>query len=288
MVQYSRQRTHFPINRWCFPSIILSEAISNKLRFTPMEDRYDQMYGYRSYLESTLSFSKAAKSDQLQIGGYYKDTANPDLQGNTVKTGTNANKGANARFKWTKGSKTVERLGQIHNELFAQKKLILSQVKLTVRLVRQYPSFVLMAKDHTHEYTISLEEAILKINIETIAEHVRLSHEERLLQGPAKYPVTSVQMKFYTRGANRSDLSENNLSQGRLPGRIVVGLVESDAFNGTLDNNPFNFQHFNVSSITLRQNRTPVPFETIKLDYGNDQFLPGYFTELTFGELTRE
>jgi hypothetical protein len=35
-----------------------------------------------------------------------------------------------------------------------------------------------------------------------------------------------------------------------------------------------------VSNITLRRNGQSVPFDTLKLDFANNQFLPRYFTQL--------
>jgi len=41
------------------------------------------------------------------------------------------------------------------------------------------------------------------------------------------------------------------LFSDQLPTRIVIGLVDNRAFNGSRDRNPFNFSHYNVSVISL-------------------------------------
>ena len=50
---------------------------------------------------------------------------------------------------------------------------------------------------------------------------------------------------------NYLDVSHEKLFSGQLPTRVVVGLVKNDAFNGHVGRNPFNFQHFNLSEISL-------------------------------------
>ena len=92
--------------------------------------------------------------------------------------------------------------------------------------------------------------------------------------------MRKVQMKFFTRGPDRSDLTETNFVNGILPRRIVIGLVTADAFNGHLHHNPFNFKHFNVKSIILRKNGDTVPFQSIEMDYSNKCSVRGYLSLL--------
>ena len=85
-------------------------------------------------------------------------------------------------------------------------------------------------------------------------------------------------MKFFTRGANRGDLSEPNLVNGVLPKKVVIGLVDTDAFNGDYQKNPFNFKHFNVNYVAMRRNGQSIPFEALDLNYKSDETFLGYFT----------
>ena len=45
-------------------------------------------------------------------------------------------------------------------------------------------------------------------------------------------------------------------------------MVESEAFNGALKKNPYNFQHFNVSSIGITVNGEEMPFKPLQLSFG--------------------
>ena len=73
--------------------------------------------------------------------------------------------------------------------------------------------------------------------------------------------------KFIVSAGNPS-LRKDNLFNGLVPKTFVFGLVESEAFNGALKKNPYNFQHFNVSSIGITVNGEEMPFKPLQLSYG--------------------
>ena len=209
--------------------------------------------------------------DKGELDSYSKDL---DL---TEKT---QNSGATARLFISKLSKSFETLGRLHSEIFSQGKLLLNKVEMNIKLQRADQKFSLMAFDDTSRYNITIDKAVLYAAHKTISDSVREAHEMALLTRNAKYPMRKIQMKFFTRGAQRSDLSEPNLVNAILPRRIVFGLVDSSGFNGSLHHNPFNFQHFEVRHIILRKNGQPVPFQDIDLDFENDHFFEGYLSLL--------
>ena len=71
----------------------------------------------------------------------------------------------------------------------------------------------------------------------------------------------------------------NNLFQGRIPNRVIVGLVHSDAFNGNVARDPFCFQKFGVSNIRQLVRGEEYPYdETLELVHNNStQDLRGYY-----------
>ena len=103
---------------------------------------------------------------------------------------------------------------------------------------------------------------------------VFLAHAKTLERGTAKYPVRRVVCKSFTVPQNYLDVSHEKLFSGQLPTRIVIGLVTNRAFNGHLQSNPFNFQHFNLSEIGLyldgQQQHAVRP---IQPNYGDGQYI---------------
>jgi len=80
---------------------------------------------------------------------------------------------------------------------------------------------------------------------------VFLTHAKTLERSPAKYPIRRVVCKSFTITQNYLDVSHEKLFSGQLPTRIVIGLVDSGAYNGDRQRNPFNFQYFNLNEIAV-------------------------------------
>lgn len=242
----------------------------------------DNLYSYRSYLESLLTFSEEAKSGQLQCAFYYQD-AGDDLDSfgeHADDEDATENPGLTKRLLSTQFSQPFETFGRIHSEMFVQPKLLPGGCELRIKLHRNEAAFCLFAKNETEKYAVNIDTAILMVKHCEISPHVRESHLKMLQTHNMKFPVRRIEMKFFSRAGGRNDLSEQNLVSGILPRRVIVGLVESEAFNGKLTKNPFNFKNFDVSSVILRRNGAAVPFEELEMDYGSNNYSQAYLSLL--------
>ena len=249
----------------------------------------DNMYAYRSYLEALLSYGSDAKYGPLQCGLYFPDTEEPDLHSKNVNVANCANRGARTRYLQSCFSFPFEMMGRIHNPLFHQQKLLLNKVDLRIKFNRHDPRFCLMAFKEDQSYSIAIDQAILNICHKTVSASVRESHEIGLLKSNAKYPIRQSEMKFFTKAAGHADLSEPNLCSGVIPRRVIVGLVRSNAFNGSTHHNPLNFARHELESIQVRRNGVALPFDELKIDSQNHHVINGYMSLYqSFGRLFRD
>jgi hypothetical protein len=211
---------------------------------------------------------------------YHQDDGNLDeiTKDKITKADVVGNVGAKARWAFTKYSRQFEMFGQIHAELFNQPKLIPGKYELRMKFYRNSPEFCLMAIDDTKRYNIVIDDAALYLCVKKVAPEVRAAHELALTTKFFKYPVSKVLMKFLTKSAGQMDINEPNLFKGTLPRRIVIGLVDSEAMNGSLHKNPFNFKHFDTRSVELRKNGQQLPFEQIDVNYTDNRYLQSYLT----------
>ena len=246
----------------------------------------DNLYPYKAYIQNLTTYSKEAKETFLSRSIYYEDTGT-DLDTFDNSAGVSeeseiadaVNKGLAKRFLISRNSKSFSSFGKIYSEIFQQLKLIPGDNEIRIKLHRSDPSFCLHAKSELR-YEINIDKAILYVKQFEIPAHIREAHAKVHKQINMKFPVKHVEMKFFTKGANRVDLSEQNLVTGTLPRKCYICLVESDSFNGKVTKNPFNFKHFSVSEITLRKNGTAVPYEKISVDFENNKYDEGYFSLL--------
>ena len=54
-------------------------------------------------------------------------------------------------------------------------------------------------------------------------------------------------------------MNRENLFLGKIPKRVFVGIVDSDAYNGDATKNPFNFKHHNVNFLALNLDGHSIP-----------------------------
>ena len=77
-----------------------------------------------------------------------------------------------------------------------------------------------------------------------------------------------------------STQNEDNLYLGQLPKRIVIGMVEDDAFSGLCTINPYNFKSVDLRSIILSANGVAVPGTPLKIEDGDTAV---YYQTLFYG-----
>jgi hypothetical protein len=71
-------------------------------------------------------------------------------------------------------------------------------------------------------------------------------------------------------------INRDYLTFGHLPRRIIVAMVDTDAYNGRGDKNPYNFQHFKVSKVSLSKNGLEYPTPPIVTNFENGNYVEAY------------
>lgn len=245
----------------------------------------DNLYAFRSYLEFLLSYSQEVKITQGYMSQYYKDTTDIDNNfegiGEKATINNKTNYGARRVWELANNSQPFETLGRIHADLLNQGKLLPGNCILKIKFHRHDSKFCLMSKDEVEDYIISIDEAFLLVRHVEISPSIREAHLKTLQNTPMKFPVRRVEMTYFTRGPNRQDLSESNLINGPLPRRVIIGLVQSNAFHGDKKFSPFNFKNFGVQSIVLRVGGSALPYqEPLNMNYNKNCAMQGYLSLL--------
>ena len=254
-------------------------------------------YAYRSYIETLLNYDVSAKQSQFSSALYYKDTAtqmdkvgalpsfetiNYKLAGATnitmgnndsfklYKPGT-GNQGFAKRHQFIKSGNQFVLSGPIFSDIFMTDRLLLNMMDLKVVLNRSTDSFSLMDKnDPAIEPKVHLTDVVLKIRKVKVDQSVGDGVERMLKQTPALYPIRRVECKILTIPANLPNIRQDNIFSGIIPNSFVVGLVHVDASTGEYGKNPYNFQHFGVTTVSLTANGQEIPFKLLTLKYPED------------------
>lgn len=241
-------------------------------------------YAYRSYLETLLNFGPAAKSSQLTAGLFYKDTAGQmNSLDPTVAEG--GNEGLKKRYSFTKESMLVDLSGPLFCDIFFSDRLLLNQVDVSIKLSPNRSNFCIMSGEAAADYKIVMQSAVLKVRTVKISPVIKLSHTKELQSGnTAKYPIRRVECKAFTIPSSNPSINKSDLFNGNVPKRIVLGLVESETFNGDYKKNPYNFQLYNMTSVSVTIDGEQRPLKPINLKLtsaGGRNFIEAYNTLFT-------
>ena len=230
-------------------------------------------YAYKAYLTDLLNYGEDAKNSFLQSSLFYKD------DGNKFDSMDTSNNGFVNRKKCVTDSKgKLELLSKIHCDIFNSDRYLLNNIQINIKLIRNRDSFCLIQKSDTNIFT-KIEKAVLIVRKCKISQAILLAHSMALEKSTAKYPIKRVVVKTFTIPNSLSSELIPNLSIGALPTRLVLGLVESESFNGTSEKNPFNFKHFDLNKISLTIDSKEVPYnQALKFDFENKEYIRGYFS----------
>ena len=87
----------------------------------------------------------------------------------------------------------------------------------------------------------------------------------------AQYPFTRTEVRTFNIPQNYQDHYLDNIFQGICPSLVMVGLVDSQAKNGSLVKNPYNFQPYDVRQIGISLDGSYIPGLPLKVNFSNGQ-----------------
>lgn len=264
----------FPVNGTLFSLFRDVEVYLNNQKIS----QNTSLYPYRCYFENMLNYNEEVQDRWLKMAMFDTESAGFDTLDKIIDDDNTdyENISAQTRFQRTRFSKPFELVGRIHHELFQQPKLLINRSELRIRFERHDPRFFLMAKDNTKQFDIVIDKAVFYVCKKEISASVQAQHQKLLLHKTLKYPMVNVQMRSFTLGPNRNDLSEQNIYSGQLPRRVIIGFIDSERIENNFDKNPYVFSHHDLGKICLKTNGTPVTYQEIEMDFTNNNFYEGY------------
>jgi hypothetical protein len=188
------------------------------------------------------------------------------------------NAGLVSRSGFFRNSRVVDMLDKLHIDLCFQERFIPADVGFRIRLVRNKDAFCLMSNNVNATYKIQIVDCKLYVRKVRLSPSVFVAHAKALEIGNAKYPVNRVVCKTFTVPQGNLDFSQENLFSGVLPTRLVVGLVDNDAYNGTFPKNPYNFKNYNMTQLKLYLDGQQQNFNPIDMDFENNQYIRGFLS----------
>ena len=232
----------------------------------------DNNYSYKSYLDTIIRFRDTDPGGWIQAEGYYQDTSGFM---NSLDPDSGENIGLLERHQLTNQGNYIQLVGPLRLDISRQERLLLNGVQMDVRLRPNSDAFALLYEWGQRNYTFRINKAVLYLTHVKPNPSLILAHAEVLKRQAAQYMIQKSLIRTYTIPAGSYNFEVDDLFQGNMPSRVLVGLVRSEAFNGNSQLNPYEFSDHDLSSLILYFDGIPKP-HPLKMDYRNNQITQGY------------
>jgi hypothetical protein len=223
------------------------------------------LYSYRSYLQNLLENGTSELTSQL----FSLDTK--------PSTAADSNLGYKHRKAFLTDSKTLELEGNLMSDICQVDQYIPSYVDISIKLKRNSNAFVLWTATSNPSYKIKINRCVFKLIKHAPSNDIVKLHESLIQkQGGLQWDIKMYKSKLFTVPTGNYSLSNAILSSGQLPRHVIVGFVDNKSYNGDYSLNPYNFEHFNVSQITLNIDEDIQQKKEIKCDFSNNKYLDAF------------
>lgn len=236
----------------------------------------DKHYGYCSLFQTLCNYNEDAWKTYFRLAGWAKDEA-----GKMDEIKDEENKGFHERKEFFKGDPArCELIGKLFCPLFFQKKVLPTQTPLRIVMKRMSSDFVLMHE--AGDFDVKIVDAELMVQKVALVPGLRQSYIQMMEDGnPVPYFLNTPNMNFYTIESGSSQFMRDNLFLGKVPERVVIAMVETEAYHGSRTKNPYNFQDFGLAEICMYKDGMPYPRPMIKMDFENEICADAYHHFLT-------
>lgn len=235
-------------------------------------------YPYKCMFDVLLDHGKHSQKTKLSLAGFFKDSAKVM---DDHSAAASANVGLTDRTKLThKGNSKIFKT-KIFSDICQQNKFLPGGIPLNIKFYPSTDLFRLLYNDPTgneQHYCIHIKEAKLSIPFVKLNPSYLSAQTEILKKEAALIKFTKSSIKTYTIGQGDNSWIGENLFQDSIPQRLVVALVDSKAYAGHNEKNPFNFQHFNCRYLNFEVNGQTIGSEILEPNFTDEDYASSYST----------
>ena len=240
---------------------------------------------YKTYLETLLTYSKEARNSHLSASGWDIDTSAhlDDVRFHIVAD----DKETHADNTENKGLQTRRKIQAfpfdvmipLHFDFFNCDRLFPPGIDMILKLIRAEDGFLMMQPAAiTKTFRIVISEMKLFVPYITVAANIVAHHRHLMLTKPVLLPIKKTEVRQHHYPAGLSNIYIANQYTNRMPKSLIIGMVTANSYNGHVNSNPYNFQHFNINHVQLKVNNFLVPIEPYTPDWKDSG--PLYMREL--------
>ena len=284
----------WPANNLAHTIIKQIDLRLNGTLISPQSDTYH----YKAFLETLLNYTREEGLTLLRHQGWFNALDfPPEWTANNTDTTSQSGRGHDDYIALTATQKSAlafskaEKLRyaegarhslvfQPHLESFHTGHILVPGVEIKMKFHFNSPNLFLngvglVGRLQEADIQIQFHLCQLRLNPSVYNSISEKRHNQRDL---AKYPTVRSEIRTFNMMGTLTRFDIPNLFQNRIPDRMIVGLLDSRAFNGAVTRDPFCFQKFGLRSIRQMVRGEEYPYETLELNHNNvNRDVLGYF-----------
>jgi len=213
-----------------------------------------EIYNYRSYLETLMTYRSDAAASHLTNAYWYPDTGVIELVVPSVENVT-ATKTRGFILRWNRisGSREVQIFRRLPSDIGKVNLYLLPGVRLQFTFTKARPSSYPMNKTIDSNTVFKFLDAQLLFRRVRPKSAIFLAHNSTLKNRGivAHYNLSSVELKKFSFAAGSKSLSIDNAVLGPITKLLLFTVVKYSDSIASLDNNPYIFLHYDNRNISL-------------------------------------
>ena len=210
-------------------------------------------YPWRMFIQSFLSYNVDVKNSYLSAEGFYNESKS-EITVEDIPANINTELSLCTRKKLMMNSKKVFFNTRIAVDLFDTNQFLPPNVDIKIKLVRSPETFGLLQDPAVAKpFKIVLKDVKLHMRKVLPTLMLRESFKNKLLREPCYLPFSATRLRHYVIPQGVSSFNITNIANGTLPKQVFFVMVHNQAMSHASNKNPFNFQHFNLSSYNLKK-----------------------------------
>jgi ribonucleoside-diphosphate reductase beta chain len=234
-------------------------------------------YPMRAYMENLLTTCKDGLPEKYQTEGFWKERAGANFDHAVEDTVAHLTE----RSPWRtevqlkhRGSREHVLYGKLAMDLWRQGRNIPPNHDMKLVLTGNRPQFYLRSSMAAgQEHKLQLEEVKLIVKRVQLYDDTQAQVDKAIDEaGAIKFPIKRVQL-ISPNIARGTKVFQENIMNGQLPSRVIIGLVDGDAFAGAYNKSPFNFKHYDVEEMYLHWNGETFPSNKYTTSFANKDAL---------------
>ena len=127
----------------------------------------------------------------------------------------------------------------------------------------------------TPKYKVIITDVLLKAAMVGVSAGLLETNARALRSKLAIYPLTKTDVKTFAVAKGQYNVNLDDIFQGHIQDRVVLGMTCSSAYDGHLEK---NFEHFNFEFMCLYTNGQSVPSKAIQPNFSSSNYMDAYQT----------